>query len=155
MMLQSLSDAHSRHLMVIAQSELRALHFLFSHGILDHHDTEVFFGSCFEEDVQSKLYIFRLLSKIRMCIEMGRRVVLLNLGRLHESLYEVLNQQYIYFNGRPTCRIALGAESRQVPVHKDFRCIVVLTCDVVHQRDLEARGEMEMRFFVGQSHKKK
>lgn len=146
MMAQNLEDHVSRHLMVIAPSEVRALHFLFSRGLLKSEEAEVFFGSSFPEDAQSKLYIFRLLSKIRMCMEIGRKVVLLNLGRLHESLYEVLNQQYIYFNGKPTCRIALGAESRQVPVHKDFRCIVVLTKKEVHQSHADVHGSLEMRF---------
>ena len=107
MMRQCLADSESQHLMVIAPDEMCALNFIFD-GVLQRKDTEIFIGSSFQGDNQSMLYILQVLSRIRLCMEMGRTVVLLNLGCLYESLYEVLNQQYTYFNGRPTCRVALG-----------------------------------------------
>ena len=109
----------------------------------------IFVGSSGQEDKESTFYIVQPLSKfIRLCMEIDKKVVLLNLGRLHESLHEVFNQQYAYFNGRPTCRGALGSESRQVPVHRDFRCVVVLTTGVVHPRDgpLDEQASIQRRF---------
>ena len=39
-----------------------------------------------------KLQICRNINRIKICMEAGRTVVLLNLEKLYESLYDVLNQ---------------------------------------------------------------
>ena len=39
----------------------------------------------------------RNISEIRLCMETGRVVILLNLENLYESLYDVLNQVNMHF----------------------------------------------------------
>ena len=40
--------------------------------------------------------VCRNINQIKICMETGRTVILLNLENLYESLYDVLNQYYIY-----------------------------------------------------------
>ena len=51
----------------------------------------VLFGSNFPKDSEYA-QVCRNISKIRLCMEAGRMVILLNLENLYESLYDVLNQ---------------------------------------------------------------
>ncbi len=41
------------------------------------------------------LQVCRDINQIRICMETGRTVILLNLENLYESLYDVLNQVYV------------------------------------------------------------
>ena len=51
----------------------------------------VLFGSSFPKDSEYA-QVCRNISEIRLCMEAGRMVILLNLENLYESLYDVLNQ---------------------------------------------------------------
>ena len=54
-------------------------------------------------------------------METGNTVVLLNLENLYESLYDALNQYYVYFGGERYVDLGLGTHRVKCPVHKDFR----------------------------------
>ena len=51
----------------------------------------VLFGSSFPKDSEYA-QVCHNVSDIRLCMEAGRMVILLNLENLYESLYDVLNQ---------------------------------------------------------------
>jgi uncharacterized protein (DUF2249 family) len=58
-------------------------------------------------------------------METGRTAILLNLENLYESLYDLLNQYYIYHGG---CRyVDLGLQTHRVKcrVHDNFKLILI------------------------------
>jgi hypothetical protein len=54
-------------------------------------------------------------------METGRTVILLNLENLYESLYDALNQYYVYLGGERFVDIGLGTERMKCAVHEKFR----------------------------------
>jgi len=58
-------------------------------------------------------------------METGNTVVLLNLENLYESLYDALNQYYVYFGGERYVDLGLGTHRVKCPVHKDFRFVYI------------------------------
>ncbi len=54
-------------------------------------------------------------------METGRTVVLLNLENLYESLYDALNQYYVYFGDQRYVDLGLGSHRVKCRVHRDFR----------------------------------
>ena len=56
-------------------------------------------------------------------METGRTVILLNLEHLYASLYDVLNQYYMYYSG--TRYVDLGLQTNKVKcrVHQDFKWV--------------------------------
>ena len=82
-------------------------------------------GSAFPED-RTKLRMYNNINRIRECMKTGKRVVLLHLEELYESLYDMLNQQYTKYLDTTYCRLAVGAQSRLCEVNDEFRCIVVV-----------------------------
>ena len=43
------------------------------------------------------IQVCRDISQIKICMETGRTVILLDLENLYESLYDLLNQVHMYF----------------------------------------------------------
>jgi len=70
---------------------------LFIHGsapfqnLLDMATTSIIFGSSFDDD-QGYQQICLNINQIKIAMELGRTVVLCNLDKLYESLYDALNQ---------------------------------------------------------------
>jgi len=58
-------------------------------------------------------------------MEAGKCIVLLNLNNLYESLYDALNQYYVYLGDQKFVDLGLGTQRVKCRVHKDFRLIVV------------------------------
>ncbi len=73
-----------RYLLVLTQQQ-SAYSILFSRGLLDQRQTEIFVGSAFPRD-QSYAQICRKINRIKVCMETGRTVLLLNMESLYESL---------------------------------------------------------------------
>lgn len=65
--------------------------------------------------------VCRNIYNIRMCMETGRTVILLNSENLYESLYEALNQYYINFGGQRYVDLGLGTHRVKCSVHRDFK----------------------------------
>ena len=80
----------------------------------------VLFGSSFPKD-REYTQVCRNINQIKICMETGRTVILLNLENLHESLYGLLNQYYIVLGG--TRYVDLGLQTHRVKcrVHNDFK----------------------------------
>ena len=62
-------------------------------------NVKVIFGSSFPNDQQYS-QICRMMHQIKLSMELGKTVVLLNLEHLYESLYDALNQFYHRFGNR-------------------------------------------------------
>ena len=65
--------------------------------------------------------VCRNINRIKVCMETGRTVVLLNLENLYESLYDALNQYYVTFGGQRYVDLGLGTHRVKCRVHNDFR----------------------------------
>ncbi|XP_053388233.1 E3 ubiquitin-protein ligase rnf213-alpha-like, partial [Mercenaria mercenaria] len=77
------------------------------------------FGSSFRSD-QEYTQVCRNINKIKICMETGKTVVLLNLENLYESLYDALNQYYVYFGGARYVDLGLGTHRVKCPVNENF-----------------------------------
>ncbi|KAF7705531.1 hypothetical protein HF521_020817 [Silurus meridionalis] len=94
---------------------------------------EIVFGSGFPKD-QEYAQICRNVSRVKMCMETGRTVILLNLLNLYESLYDALNQYYAYFCGQQYVDLGLGSHRVKCRVHKEFRLVVIEDQEKVYDK---------------------
>ena len=85
----------------------------------------ILFGSSFPKD-REYTQVCRNINQIKICMETGRTVILLNLENLYESLYDLLNQYYIVLGG--TRYVDLGLQTHRVKcrVHNDFKYVHIL-----------------------------
>ncbi|XP_021359260.1 E3 ubiquitin-protein ligase rnf213-alpha-like isoform X2 [Mizuhopecten yessoensis] len=90
------------------------------------------FGSSFPKD-QEYTQICRNINRIKLCMESGQAVLLLNLENLYESLYDVLNQYYVLYGGERYVDLGLGTNRMKCKVHPNFRLIVVAEKQVVYE----------------------
>ena len=81
----------------------------------------VLFGSSFPKD-REYTQVCRNINQIKICMETGRTVILLNLENLYESLYDLLNQYYITLAGGQRY-VDLGLQTHRVKcrVHNNFK----------------------------------
>ncbi|KAM9358387.1 E3 ubiquitin-protein ligase rnf213-alpha-like [Symphorus nematophorus] len=133
---QSISPAcqveESRYLLILTKNyaALQILQqLLFSHQI----HPEVIFGSSFPKD-QEYTQICRNINRVKVCMETGQTVVLLNLQNLYESLYDALNQYYVTLGGQKYVDLGLGTHRVKCRVHKNFRLIVIEEKEVVYEQ---------------------
>ncbi|KAL4504669.1 hypothetical protein ABPG73_021516 [Tetrahymena malaccensis] len=122
----------SRHLMVISDDIQNAMAFLKSK--LSSREHQFFIGSDFTEDTKIQA-CYNVINKIVSCIEKGMVVTLLNLDNIYQSLYEVLNQSYRYYNGKYFCKISFGAESSNIEVSQNFKLILLVNQNQIHRMD--------------------
>ncbi|XP_033105070.1 E3 ubiquitin-protein ligase RNF213-like [Anneissia japonica] len=125
------SDGDSRYLLVLTE-KFAALPILQEH-LNKMKDAVIIYGSSFPFD-QEYTQVCRNINRIKLCMEAGRTVVLLNLENLYESLYDALNQYYVYFGGQRYVDLGLGNHRVKCRVHESFRLIVVADKEVVHER---------------------
>ncbi|XP_035509925.1 E3 ubiquitin-protein ligase rnf213-alpha-like [Morone saxatilis] len=133
---QSISPAcqvdQSRYLLILTKN-YAALQILqqifFSHKI----HPEIIFGSSFPKD-QEYTQICRNINRVKVCMETGQTVVLLNLQNLYESLYDALNQYYVTLGGQKYVDLGLGTHRVKCRVHKTFRLIVIEEKEVVYKQ---------------------
>ncbi|KAK3585590.1 hypothetical protein CHS0354_036776 [Potamilus streckersoni] len=125
------SQCDSRYLLLLTEN-YGALTIL-QQQILNIQDAIIIFGSSFPSD-QEYTQVCRNINRIKVCMETGKTVVLLNLENLYESLYDALNQYYVYFGGDRYVDLGLGTHRVKCRVHKHFRLIVVAEKDVVYQK---------------------
>eukprot|EP01083_Nonionella_stella_P310494 1103256_1 len=119
----------SRHVMVITEftnswNVLLDLHCL-------SYDNVFIFGSDFERD-KSNIYLY--LNHVKNCMETGQTLILIHLDEIHESLYDMLNQRYVFrkTDNKMYCRIALGSNSQTCFVDANFKCIVITSKASAH-----------------------
>ncbi|KAL3881537.1 hypothetical protein ACJMK2_027969, partial [Sinanodonta woodiana] len=125
------SQCESRYLLLLTEN-YGALTIL-QQQILNIQNAIIIFGSSFPSD-QEYTQVCRNINRIKVCMETGNTVVLLNLENLYESLYDALNQYYVYFGGDRYVDLGLGTHRVKCRVHRNFRLIVVAEKDVVYQK---------------------
>ena len=90
----------------------------------DIFDYQVVFGSSFPSD-NDYTEVCRNINKIKVCMETGQTVVLLNLRDLYESLYDALNQHYVTFADQRYVDLGLGGHRVKCRIAPRFRLIVI------------------------------
>ena len=94
-------------------------------------DIRIIFGSNFPRD-QEYSTVCRNINKIKVCMESGKTVILLNLENLYESLYDALNQYYMKIYNQRYVDLGLGTHRMKCRVHSNFKLIVIADTDTVY-----------------------
>ncbi|CAF1398523.1 unnamed protein product, partial [Didymodactylos carnosus] len=120
---------YGRYKLVIDESEDEsASRLLYQVGILDPNTTTEFRMSDFIDDVNNELRNAEILSTIKLCMERGKTISMINTQRIHGSLYDVFNQNFSIMATGETrkifSKVAFGPKTLDVPVHEEFQCIV-------------------------------
>ncbi|XP_051273053.1 E3 ubiquitin-protein ligase rnf213-beta isoform X1 [Dicentrarchus labrax] len=119
------TNQESRYLLLLTTNNA-ALHILqqqiFAKG--DYPPPEIVFGSGFPKD-QEYAQICRNVNRVKTCMETGRTVILLNMQNLYESLYDALNQYYVYLSKQQYVDLGLGSHRVKCRVQTNFRLVVV------------------------------
>ncbi|XP_054544611.1 E3 ubiquitin-protein ligase RNF213 isoform X2 [Talpa occidentalis] len=126
-----LDGAESRYLLVLTRNYV-ALQILQQTLFSKGQQPEIIFGSSFPRD-QEYTQVCRDINRVKVCMETGRMAVLLNLQSLYESLYDALNQYYVYLGGQKYVDLGLGTHRVKCRVHPDFRLVVIEDKDVVYR----------------------
>uniref|UniRef100_H3BBI9 RING-type E3 ubiquitin transferase n=1 Tax=Latimeria chalumnae TaxID=7897 RepID=H3BBI9_LATCH len=125
-------DGECRYLLILTKN-YAALQILQQAFFFEKYQPEIIFGSSFPKD-QEYTQICRNINRVKICMETGRTVVLLNLQNLYESLYDALNQYYVYLGGQKYVDLGLGTHRVKCRVHQDFRLIVIEEKEVVYNQ---------------------
>ena len=122
---------YGRYKLIIDESEDEsAVRLLAQGGVLDldPNKTAVFRMSDFPDDVNNELRNVEILSTIKLCMETGKTILMINTSRIHGSLYDVFNQNFSIMatgdNRKIWSKVAIGPKTIDVVVHEDFQCIV-------------------------------
>ncbi|CAI8034865.1 E3 ubiquitin-protein ligase RNF213 [Geodia barretti] len=92
----------------------------------------VLFGSSFPKD-KEYTQVCRNINQIKICMEIGRTVILLNLENLYESLYDVLNQYYIHHGDNRYVDLGLQTHKVKCRVHDEFKLILIAEKNTVYK----------------------
>ncbi|CAF1635669.1 unnamed protein product, partial [Rotaria sordida] len=122
---------YGRYKLIIDESEDEsAVHLLFQFGILnsDPNRTTVFRMSDFPDDINNELRNVEILSNIKLCMETGKTILMINTGRIHDSLYDVFNQNFSIMATEESrkifSKVSIGPKTIDVIVHENFQCII-------------------------------
>ncbi|XP_053385748.1 E3 ubiquitin-protein ligase RNF213-like [Mercenaria mercenaria] len=128
-----MDEGESRHLLLLTEN-YSALP-MFEQQFLSKASIKPFviFGSSFRRD-QEYTQVCRNINRIKLCMETGSLVILINSDNLYESLYDALNQYYVYFGGERYVDLGLGTHRVKCPVHRDFKLIVVAEKETVYRK---------------------
>uniref|UniRef100_A0A8C8S421 RING-type E3 ubiquitin transferase n=1 Tax=Pelusios castaneus TaxID=367368 RepID=A0A8C8S421_9SAUR len=124
-------NGECRYLLVLTEN-YGALQILQQAFFTEKQQPEIIFGSSFPKD-QEYTQICRNINRVKICMETGQMVVLLNLQNLYESLYDALNQYYVYLAGQKYVDLGLGTHRVKCRVHPKFRLIVIEEKEVVYK----------------------
>lgn len=120
---------YGRYKLIIDESDDEsAVRLLFQTGIIDPNQTTVFRMSDFSDDINNELRNVEMLSTIKLCMEAGKTILMVNTGRIHGSLYDVFNQNFSIMATGETrkifSKVAIGSKTVDVVVNDNFQCIV-------------------------------
>ena len=99
----------------------------------DIKSVRVIFGSSFPSD-QEYSVVCRNINRIKLCMESGKTIILLNLENLYESLYDALNQYYMVLNNQRYVDLGLGTQRVKCRVDDNFKLIVIADKKTVCER---------------------
>lgn len=121
-----------RYLLILTKN-FAGLQILQQNIFMDNKLPEIIFGSSFPKD-QEYTQVCKNINRVKVCMETGQTVVLLNLQNLYESLYDALNQYYVFLGGQKYVDLGLGTHRVKCRVDEDFRLIVIEEKDVVYKQ---------------------
>ncbi|XP_047126737.1 E3 ubiquitin-protein ligase rnf213-alpha isoform X2 [Hydra vulgaris] len=113
----------SRYLLLMTE-DFSALPIIDSLYEKEKYKSCIIFGSSFPKD-QEFTQVCRDINRIKICMETGTKVVLLNMENLYESLYDALNQYYVSLGGENYVDLGIGTHRVKCRVHEGFRLIVI------------------------------
>ena len=119
--------------LLLATKNNAALRILQLGSVLNCGKFEILFGSSFSGDLEYT-QICHNINRIKIYMETGQQVVLVNLESLYESLYDALNQSYSWMGGNRYVDLGLGTHRVKCRVHQDFRLILVAEQEDVMKR---------------------
>ncbi|XP_078510203.1 E3 ubiquitin-protein ligase RNF213 isoform X2 [Lissotriton helveticus] len=125
-------DGDCRYLLVLTKN-YAALQVIQQECFTGDQQPEIIFGSSFPKD-QEYTQICRNINRVKICMETGQMVILLNLQNLYESLYDALNQYYVYFAAQKYVDLGLGTHRVKCRVHPHFRLIVIEEKEIVYEQ---------------------
>ncbi|XP_074426105.1 E3 ubiquitin-protein ligase rnf213-alpha-like isoform X2 [Larus michahellis] len=120
----------SRYLLLLTTNHA-AFHIIQMTQLIDAENCEIIFGSGFPQD-QDYSQVCRSVSRVKLCMETGRPVVLLNIHNLYESLYDALNQCFVSLGGNNYVDLGLGTHRVKSCVKDEFRLIVIEEKNIVY-----------------------
>ncbi|VDI37174.1 Hypothetical predicted protein, partial [Mytilus galloprovincialis] len=126
-----MSNSETRYMLLLTEN-YGALTIL-QQKIFTIENAVVIFGSSFRSD-QEYTQVCRNINRIKVCMETGSTVILLNLENLYESLYDALNQYYVEFGDERYVDLGLGTHRVKCRVHRAFRLIVVAEKQIVYDK---------------------
>ena len=122
---------YGRYKLIIDESEDEsAIRLLYESGIFDVDQNRpiIYRMSDLNEDIENELKNVEILSEIKLSMETGQTILMINTGRIHGSLYDVFNQNFSIMatddSRKIFSKVAIGPKTMDVVVHEDFQCIV-------------------------------
>lgn len=128
----TIQEEDCRYLLILTKN-FAGLQILQQNFFSNNNLPEIIFGSSFPKD-QEYTQVCKNINRVKICMETGQTVVLLNLQNLYESLYDALNQYYVFLGGQKYVDLGLGTHRVKCRVHKDFRLIVIEEKEVVYNQ---------------------
>ncbi|XP_065845291.1 E3 ubiquitin-protein ligase rnf213-alpha-like isoform X3 [Oscarella lobularis] len=125
-------ECESRYLLLLTEN-YAALTIFQEHILGPEDDAVILFGSSFPKD-QEYTQVCRNINRVKVCMATGKTVVLLNLDKTYESLYDALNQYYVNHGGLRFVDLGLGSHRVKCLVHLNFRLILIADRDAVYNK---------------------
>ena len=116
------SKRDNRYLLFITENQ-SALGILRTH-LLKDETPYIFYGSSFPKD-KDYTQVCVNINKIKVCMERGIPVILLNYEQIYESLYDVLNQCYTELHTGRYVDLGLRSYKIKCRVHSNFRLVII------------------------------
>ncbi len=116
------SKRDNRYLLLITENQ-SALGILRTH-LLKNETPYIFYGSSFPKDKEYTQVCVNI-NKIKVCMERGIPVILLNYEQIYESLYDVLNQCYTELHTGRYVDLGLRSYKIKCRVDPNFRLIII------------------------------
>ncbi|XP_077981926.1 E3 ubiquitin-protein ligase rnf213-alpha-like [Glandiceps talaboti] len=110
-------------------------------------ETLIIYGSRFEND-QEYTKVCRDIRRIKVCMEIGQPVILINAEYLYESLYDTMNQYYLEIGDLRFVNIGLGTSRFKALVHRDFRLLVIAEREAVQKYPIPLINRLEKHYIV-------
>ena len=103
----------------------------------ESEDNKIFYylGSLFEDDIYNEAYCAKAINKIKYYLEHDIILILKNLSTTYASLYDLLNQRFIYIKNQKYAEISLGEVSNSTFVNNDLKIIIFIREDAVKEQD--------------------
>ncbi|XP_074786497.1 E3 ubiquitin-protein ligase rnf213-alpha-like [Athene noctua] len=120
----------SRYLLLLTTNNA-AFQIIQMTGLIDTGNCDIIFGSGFPRD-QDYSQVCRSVNRVKICMEIGRPVILLNIQNLYESLYDTLNQCFVSLGGNYYVDLGLGTHRVKSRVKEEFRLVVIEEKKVVY-----------------------